>query len=114
MRRICSHCKEPLTYPPKMFEDLGIDPGTFDGVQLYRGRGCERCKNSGYVGRMAVIEVMTVSDQIRKLIIARASTREMAKLAINQGMKTLRMVALDRARDGITTLEQVMVTTSAF
>jgi type IV pilus assembly protein PilB len=114
MRRICSHCKEPLTYPPKMFEDLGIDPGMFDGVQLYRGRGCDRCKNSGYAGRMAIIEVMTVSDQIRKLIIARSSTREMGKLAINQGMRTLRMVALDRARDGISTLEQVMVTTSAF
>ncbi len=114
MRRICSHCKEPVTYPAKMFEDLGIDPVMFDGVQLFRGHGCDRCKNSGYVGRMAIIEVMTVSDQIRKLIIARASTREMGKLAINQGMKTLRMVALDRARDGISTLEQVMVTTSAF
>jgi type IV pilus assembly protein PilB len=114
MRRICSHCKEPLTYPAKMFEDLGIDPLMFDGVQLYRGRGCDRCKNSGYVGRMAIIEVMTVSDQIRKLIIARASTREMAKLAINQGMRTLRMVALDRAREGVSTLEQVLVTTSAF
>jgi type IV pilus assembly protein PilB len=114
MRRICSHCKEPVTYPAKMFEDLGIDPGMFDGVQLYRGRGCDRCKNSGYVGRMAVIEVMPISDQIRKLIIARASTREMGKLAISQGMKTLRMVALDRARDGISTLEQVMITTSAF
>jgi len=97
-----------------MFEDLGIDPSTFDGVQLYRGRGCERCKSSGYVGRMAIIEVMTISDQIRKLIIARSSTREMGKLAINQGMRTLRMVALDRARDGITTLEQVMLTTSMF
>jgi len=114
MRHICSHCKEPLTYPPKMFEDLGIDPGIFEGVQLYRGRGCDRCKNSGYAGRMAIIEVMPVSDQIRKLIIARSSTREMGKLAINQGMKTLRMVALDRARDGISTLEQVLVTTSAF
>jgi len=114
MRRICSHCKEPVTYPAKMYEDLGIDPGMFDGVQLFRGRGCDRCKNSGYVGRLAIIEVMTVSDQIRKLIIARASTREMGKLAINQGMKTLRMVALDRARDGVSTLEQVMVTTSAF
>jgi type IV pilus assembly protein PilB len=114
MRRICSHCKEPVTYPAKMFEDLGIDPGMFDGVQLFRGHGCDRCKNSGYAGRLAVIEVMTISDQIRKLIIARASTREMGKLAINQGMKTLRMVALDRARDGLSTLEQVMVTTSAF
>jgi type IV pilus assembly protein PilB len=114
MRRICSHCKEPVTYPVKMFEDLGIDPVVFDGVQLFRGRGCERCKNSGYVGRMAIIEAMTITDQIRKLIIARASTREMAKLAVNQGMHTLRMVALDRARDGTTTLEQVLVGTSAY
>jgi type IV pilus assembly protein PilB len=114
MRRICSHCKEPVTYPAKMFEDLGIDPVVFDGVQLFRGRGCERCKNSGYVGRMAIIEAMTITDQIRKLIISRASTREMAKLAVNQGMRTLRMVALDRARDGISTLEQVMLGTSAY
>ena len=85
----------------------------FDGVQLFRGRGCDRCKNSGYVGRMAIIEAMTITDQIRKLIIARASTREMAKLAVNQGMHTLRMVGLDRARDGISTLEQVLLLTSA-
>src|SRR5271154_5011088 len=113
MRRICSHCKEPVTYPTKMFEDLGIDPATFQGVQLYRGRGCDRCKNSGYAGRLAIIEAMTATDQIRKLIIARASTREMGKVAVSQGMKTLRMVGLDRARDGVSTLEQVLVLTSA-
>ncbi len=114
MRRICSHCKEPVTYPAKMFEDLGIDSSTFDGVPLYRGRGCDRCKNSGYAGRMAIIEAMTISDQIRKLIIARASTREMGKVAVNQGMHTLRMVALDRARAGISTLEQVMLGTGTY
>jgi type IV pilus assembly protein PilB len=114
MRRICSHCKEPVVYPARMFEDLGIEASAFDGVQLHRGRGCERCKKSGYAGRMAIIEVMTVSDQIRKMIISRSSTREMGKLAISQGMKTLRMVGLDRAREGISTLEQVLVTTSAF
>jgi type IV pilus assembly protein PilB len=113
MRRVCSHCKEPVTYPPKMFEDLGIDPATFSGVQLYRGRGCERCKNSGYAGRMAIIEAMTITDQIRKLIIARANTRELGKLAISQGMRTLRMVGLDRAREGVSTLEQVLLITSA-
>jgi type IV pilus assembly protein PilB len=113
LRRICSHCKESVTYPAKMFEDLGIDPATFQGVQLYRGRGCERCKNSGYAGRMAIIEAMTISDQIRKLIIARASTREMAKVAIKEGMRTLRMAGLDRARDGFSTLEQILLITSA-
>jgi type IV pilus assembly protein PilB len=113
MRRICPHCKEPVTYPPKMFEDLGIDPATLDGLQLFRGRGCDRCKNSGYSGRLAVIEAMTVSDQIRKLIIARANTRELAKVAISQGMRTLRMVAMDRAREGVSTLEQVVVMTAS-
>lgn len=113
MRRICSHCKESVVYPDKMFVDLGIESGVFSGVQLYRGRGCDRCKNSGYAGRMAIIEAMTITDQIRKLIIARANTREMGKVAISQGMKTLRMVGLDRAREGVSTLEQVLVMTSA-
>jgi type IV pilus assembly protein PilB len=113
MRRICSHCKEPVTYPNKMFEDLGIEPSSFSGVQLFRGRGCDRCKNSGYAGRMAIIEAMTISDAIRKLVIARANTREIGKVAVGQGMRTLRMVALDRAREGISTLEQTMVITSA-
>jgi type IV pilus assembly protein PilB len=113
MRRICSHCKEPVEYPQKMYQDLNIDPSVFDGVTLYRGRGCDRCKNSGYAGRMAIIEAMTVSDEIRKLVIARGSTREMGKVAIGQGMRTLRMVALDRVHDGVSTLEQVLVLTSA-
>ena len=113
MRRICSHCKEPVNYPTKMYQDLFIDPSIFDGVTLYRGRGCERCKNSGYAGRLAIIEAMTVSDEIRKLIIARANSRELGKVAIGQGMRTLRMVALDRVREGVSTLEQVLVLTSA-
>jgi type IV pilus assembly protein PilB len=113
MRRICSHCKEPVTYPTKMYQDLNIDPSIFEGVTLYRGRGCDRCKGSGYAGRLAIIEAMTTSDEIRKLVISRASTREMGKVAIGQGMRTLRMVALDRARDGISTLEQVLLLTAA-
>jgi type IV pilus assembly protein PilB len=113
MRRICSHCKEPVTYPNKMFEDLGIEPSSFAGVQLFRGRGCDRCKNSGYAGRMAIIEAMTVTDAIRKLVIARANTREIGKVAVGQGMRTLRMVALDRAREALSTLEQTLVITSS-
>src|SRR5689334_17761599 len=113
MRRICSHCKEPVTYPAKMFNDLSIDPSIFDGVTLYRGRGCDRCKDSGYAGRMAIIEAMTVTDEIRKLVIARGNTRELSKVAIGQGMRTLRMVALDRVRDGVSTLEQVLMLTAA-
>ena len=113
MRRICAACKEPVSYPAKMFDDLDINAKDFEGVTLYRGRGCERCKNSGYAGRCAIIEVMTVSDEIRKLVIERVSAMEVGKVAVNQGMKTLRMVALDKVREGISTLEQVLVLTSS-
>ena len=113
MRRICSHCKEPVTYPEKMFLDLGIDPAIFNGAQLYRGRGCDRCKNSGYAGRMAIIEAMTLNDEIRKLIINRAGASEIGKVAVSNGMKTLRAVGLSRAQEGVSTLEQVLVLTSA-
>ena len=114
MRRVCLVCKEPLSYPPKMYADLGIDPALFDGLTLYRGRGCERCKNTGYSGRGAIIEVMTVTDEIRRLIIQRASAHEIGKVAIAFGMKTLRMAALDKVREGVSTLEQTLLTTSSY
>ena len=113
MRRVCPICKEPVTYPAKMYDDLGIDPKLFEGVQLYKGRGCERCKNTGYSGRLAIIEIMTMSDELRKLVLKRSSAMELNKIAVEEGMKTLRMVGLDKAREGVSTLEQVLVTTAA-
>jgi type IV pilus assembly protein PilB len=113
MRKVCPACKEPVAYPPKMYEDLKIDPNFFDGVTLYHGRGCDRCKNTGYAGRLAVIEAMTMSDELRKLVIQRASNIEITKTATNQGMQTLRDVALVKAHQGLTSLEQVLVTTSS-
>jgi type IV pilus assembly protein PilB len=113
VRRICLGCKEPVTYPQQMYRDLGIPPGYFDGVQIFRGRGCERCNNSGYAGRMAIIEAMSITDEIRKLIINRSPAMEIGNLAISQGMKTLRMVSLEKVKEGLTTLEQVLVVTAA-
>jgi type IV pilus assembly protein PilB len=112
MRKVCSACKEPVTYPPKMFQDLGIDPAVFEGVTLYRGRGCERCKNVGYSGRLAIIEAMSMSDEIRKMVIRRCSANEIGHVAVEQGMKTLRTVALEKARQGLSTLEQTLLMTS--
>jgi type IV pilus assembly protein PilB len=112
MRRICSHCKEPVTYPTSMFRDLNIHPDFFSGISLFRGRGCDRCNNTGYTGRLAIVEAMTITDDIRKAIIARASSMEIGKIAMNQGMKTLRHVALEKVREGLTTLEQTLVITA--
>ena len=113
VRRICPACKEPITYPAQMYRDLHIPPGYFDGAQIFRGRGCERCNNTGYAGRMAIIEALSITDEIRKMIINRASAMEIGNLAVSQGMKTLRMVALEKVREGLTTLEQVLVVTAA-
>ncbi|HEY3915051.1 MAG TPA: GspE/PulE family protein, partial [Verrucomicrobiae bacterium] len=113
MRRICNSCKEPVSYPEKMFNDLGIDPHYFEANGLHRGRGCERCKNSGYSGRLAIIEAMTMTDEIRKMVIGRSGSQEIAKIAISQGMKTLRNVALEKVRDGFSTLEQTLLVTAA-
>lgn len=112
MRRICTACKEEVDYPPKMFEDLHISPDFFEGTQLYRGRGCDRCKGTGYAGRVAIIEVMTASDEIRKMVIEKRSNMEITNLAVEQGMKVLRMVALDKVKLGLSTLEQVLTVTA--
>jgi type IV pilus assembly protein PilB len=113
MRRICPSCKEPVSYPDRMFADLGIDPNYFGGAPLHRGRGCERCKNSGYSGRLAIIEAMTMTDEIRKLVIKRVGAQEIGKVAIAEGMKTLRIVGLEKVRDGHSTLEQTLLVTAA-
>jgi len=111
MRRICPVCKEPISYPPKMFDDLGIDPNFFGGAQLFKGRGCDRCKNTGYAGRCAIIEIMTVTDDVRKMILKRASGMEIGAVAVKDGMKNLRGVALDKVKEGISTLEQALALT---
>src|SRR3954469_5151127 len=100
VRKICVACKEPVNYPASMFTDLQIPPNYFEETGLVRGRGCERCNNTGYSGRTAILEAMTITDEIRKLIIGRASAMEIGKMAMNQGMKTLRSAALERVREG--------------
>src|SRR5688572_1016340 len=112
MRKICPVCKDTVSYPAAMFRDLNIPPSYFDGVTLYRGRGCDRCNNTGYAGRTAIIEAMSITDEIRKCIIARGSAMEIGKIAVSQGMKTLRMAALDKVKEGVTTLEQTLVITA--
>jgi type IV pilus assembly protein PilB len=112
VRKICVTCKEPVSYPPEMFRDLNIPPSFFEGMILFRGRGCERCNNTGYAGRTAILEAMTVTDEIRKVIVARGSAMEIGKIAQAQGMKTLRQVALDKVREAATTLEQTLVVTA--
>ena len=106
VRRICTNCKEDFLPEPEMFEKLDL-VGDMQAVNFYHGSGCDRCKRRGYAGRAPVIEVLPVSESIRRLIIKRASANIIKNQAVSEGMKTLRMVGLDKAREGITTLEDV-------
>ena len=110
VRRLCVNCKEEYLPEMELLESLGI--ADQQGVHFYRGAGCERCKKRGYSGRAAVIEVLPVTETIRRLIIKRASANVIKNQAVAEGMKTLRVVGIDKAREGITSLEEVLRLTS--
>jgi len=110
VRRVCPNCKEEFKPEPELLEKLGL----MDDAEtvFYHGAGCERCKRRGYSGRAAIIEVLPVSETIRRLIIKRASAAVIKNQALSEGMKSLRMVGIDKAREGITTLEEVLRVTA--
>jgi type IV pilus assembly protein PilB len=105
VRRICANCREEFQPEPEVFVSLGIEQGE---TVFYRGSGCDRCKGRGYLGRLAIIEALTVSEAIRRLIMKRASAAVIKNQAVTEGMKTLRMVGIDKALEGQTTLEEVL------
>ena len=111
VRKICPNCKEEFSPEPEVFAALGIEEAG-EETTFYHGVGCDRCKRRGYLGRAAIIEVLPVSETIRRLIIKRASAAVIKNQAISEGMKTLRMVGIDKAREGITTLEEVLRVTA--
>ena len=110
VRRICSNCKEEFVPEPDVFEKLSIPE--LIGETFSRGAGCERCKGRGYSGRAAILEILPVTESIRRLIVKRASASVIKNQAVQEGMKTLRMTGIDKAREGITTLEEVLRMTS--
>jgi type IV pilus assembly protein PilB len=105
VRKVCPNCKEEFIPEPELLAKLGIEDT--EGSTFYTGAGCERCKHRGYLGRAAIIEVLPVSESVRRLIIKRASAAVIKNQAVSEGMKTLRMVGIDKAREGITTLEEI-------
>jgi type IV pilus assembly protein PilB len=105
VRRICTNCREEFVPEPEIFERLGMEQSK--GTVFYHGTGCDRCKGRGYLGRVAILEALPVSEAVRRLIIKRASATIIKNQAMTEGMKTLRMVGIEKAIEGVTTLEEI-------
>jgi type IV pilus assembly protein PilB len=108
VRRICAGCAEEMETPPQTLVTIGFSPEEVKTLKTKRGRGCDRCKRTGYRGRIGLYEVLLFTDEIRDLILSGASSVELKRKAIEEGMLTLRMSGLQKIRDGITTIEEVL------
>ena len=112
VRRLCHDCREAYDVLPELAERIGNDGG--DAETLYRTVGCKSCGGSGYFGRSAVLEVLAVDDEIRRLVLHHAESRELHKAAVAAGMRSMYADGLAKARGGETSLEEVMRVTSDY
>jgi type II secretory ATPase GspE/PulE/Tfp pilus assembly ATPase PilB-like protein len=103
VRKICPDCKETYPVPDDMRVVVGPEVQT-----LTRGTGCPECMNTGYKGRLAIFELLVIDDDIRDLILARASAREIREKAISLGMRTLYEDGILKVKKAITTVEEVL------
>ena len=105
IRLICERCREPDQPVPQLLKRIGLAGET----KFFRGKGCRFCNNTGFYGRSALLEIMMIDDTIREMIVKGSSSEQIEDYAVrNLGMKTLRQDALEKAQNGLTTLEEVL------
>jgi type IV pilus assembly protein PilB len=108
VRRVCEACKQVVEVPVPILQELGFDPERSVSLTCYEGGGCSSCRGTGYRGRIALYEVLPVSDEIRKLVLAGDSGLAVKQAALKNGMQTLRMSGLQKLEEGVTTIEEVL------
>lgn len=108
VRRICSNCKEETEAPVQALLSVGFSEAEAPTLRLHHGRGCDRCNGTGYKGRVGLFEVMDLTEDIRELILSGATAVELRRKAIEEGMITLRQSGLQKIRDGVTTIDEVV------
>ena len=111
VRRICKGCKEEEKFEPAALENIGFSKEEAQTVICYKGKGCGLCNDIGYKGRLALYEVMPITQELRELILQGSSADEIKKKAMDQKMKTLRMSGISKIKEGITTVEEVVDST---
>ncbi|MGA1846905.1 type IV-A pilus assembly ATPase PilB [Deferribacter abyssi] len=112
-RKICTNCKEEIKLPKEALLSVGFKKDEIGTFAIMKGKGCENCSGTGYKGRVALYEVMEVSENIKELILRGANATEIKKMAVEEGMITLRRSGLEKVKKGITTIEEVVRVTFA-
>ncbi|MBI2441873.1 MAG: Flp pilus assembly complex ATPase component TadA [Lentisphaerae bacterium] len=110
-KRLCTVCRRPRELPRDYLRLNRLDPKDFEGAQLYEPAGCPKCGKTGFKGRNALMEILMVDDAIRQLILKDASATELAQKAIANGMMTLKMVGLEKIKEGVSSLEEILSVT---
>ena len=108
VRKICPDCRKPVTVTGSMLEDIDPMVGLKEGDTIYDSDGCEACKFSGYSGREGIYEFLVLNDEIRNLIINRATAGDIKKRAVRRGMRTLNHNGWEKVKLGLTTPQEVL------
>ncbi len=113
VRKVCNGCKQPTTLNDEVLFELQLDKAEAAKATFMEGAGCVECNNTGYRGRAGIYEVMPLSPRLRELVLERASANEIKKMAIQEGMLTLRRDALQKLMRGVTSPEEVLKESAA-
>jgi len=110
VRKLCEYCRETYPATHEMLDRLDFAPDVvqkWKDIQLYRSTGCAHCNGTGYKGRLGIYEIMPVTEAIERLIVERKSADELMRVAMAEGMISLRQDGLERALQGVTTVEEI-------
>jgi type IV pilus assembly protein PilB len=108
VRRICKLCAEPHPMPPAALMQAGFSAEDAKTVEPRKGRGCDKCNNTGYKGRVGLYEVMEITEELRELVLVGGSSLELRRKAVEEGMLTWRASGLRKVKDGVTTVDEVV------
>jgi general secretion pathway protein E len=109
VRTLCPHCREPHSALPEVVEEMNLRRFTSaDSITLYRPTGCHQCAGTGYLGRSSILEMLVVTDPLRRLVLRHADSSEIHELAVQEGMHTMYEDGLRKAVKGVTTIEEVL------
>ncbi len=107
VRKICSHCKQPIHYDDQTLRESALDPDKYRGVTFYTGRGCRECNGQGYHGRTAILELLDLNDDLREMILAKTPVSKLKEAARAAGTHFLREAAVNKVLAGVSTLEEI-------